>query len=204
MEHITLKEPFVDFIEALKPVSLVITSGLPASLKTAVAKEIAKIKHYPILHSDTIRLEVLKGKDVFDPQVAGNIDNRLAVYEEMFRQANTLAKEGNGVILDATFVTQGLRIRAADIATKNGLMLVIVKTSCPQQIALTRIKGRSREKYESNALTQEAYIANKNTFEPIDIEDIKSKFPTLKIVHITVDTAQYESNNWTITKQEKR
>jgi len=199
-----LKETFAGFLERLEPRTLVITCGLPASLKTSVAEEISKIKGYPILHSDTIRLEVLKGKDIFDPKVAGNMNNRLAVYEEILRRANVLAKGENGAILDATFITQTLREQAAEIAAKNGLTFAIVETSCTQETALNRIKNRSREKYESNALTQEAYLANKNNFEPINIEPIKTKFPMLKIVYVTVDTCQYSSNNWTITKQEKR
>lgn len=199
-----MKESFAGFIEKLEPRTLVITCGLPASLKTGVAEEISKSKRYPILHSDTIRLEVLKDKDIFDPQIAGNINNRLAVYEEMFRQASVLVKKENGAILDATFITQTLREQAAEIAAKNGLAFVIVETNCTQETALNRIKNRSREKYESNALTQEAYLANKNNFEPVNIDTIKTKFPMLKIVYITVDTCQYGSNNWIITKQEKR
>ncbi len=199
-----MKETFAGFIDKLEARTLVITCGLPASLKTGVAEEISKIKGYPILHSDTIRLEVLKGKDIFDPKVAGNVNNRLAVYEEMFRRATVLAKGENGAILDATFIAQTLREQAAGIAAKNGLAFAIVETSCTQETALNRIKNRSREKYESNALTQEAYLTNKNNFEPIKIEHIKTKFPMLKIVYVTVDTCQYASNNWTITKQEKR
>lgn len=200
-----MKEPFAGFVETkLEPRTLVITCGLPASFKTGVAEEISKIKGYPILRSDTIRLEVLRGKDVFDPKVAGNMNNRLAVYEEMFRRANTLAAVESGVILDATFVTQTLRERAAEIAAKNGLAFAIFETSCPQETALARIRSRSREKYESNALTEEAYLANKSKFEPVNVDAIKEKFPALKIVHLTVDTCQSGMINWTITKEEKR
>jgi predicted kinase len=200
-----LKDIFAGFVETkLEPYTVVIICGLPASLKTGVAEEISKIKGYPILRSDTIRLEVLRGKDIFDSKVAGNMDNRLAVYEEMFRQANVLASERNGVILDATFVTQTLRERAAEIATKNGLAFAIFETSCTQETALSRIKNRSRGKYESNALTQEAYLANKDKFEPVNIDAIKAKFPALKIVYLTVNTCQYGRANWTITKEEKR
>jgi predicted kinase len=35
----------------------------------------------------------------------------------MFKQAEILAKNGKGVILDATFVTQKLRRRAAKVAS---------------------------------------------------------------------------------------
>ncbi|MDR0371942.1 MAG: ATP-binding protein [Nitrososphaerota archaeon] len=200
-----MKKPFADFIETkLELPALVITCGLPAGFKTGVAEEISKIKGYPILRSDMIRLEVLKGKDIFDPKVAGNINNRLAVYEEMFRRANTLAAKGSGVILDATFITQELRERAAEIATKNCLAFAIFETSCPQETALSRIRNRNKEKYESNALTEEAYWANKSKFEPINIDVIKEKFPALKIVHLTVDTGQCGMTNWVITKEEKR
>jgi predicted kinase len=200
-----LNDIFAGFVKTkLEPRTLVITCGLPASLKTGVAEEISKIKGYPILRSDTIRLEVLKDKDIFDQKVAGNINNRLAVYEEMFRRANILAAGRNGVILDATFITQTLRERAAEIASNNDLAFAIFETSCTQEIALSRIRNRSREKYESNALTQEAYLANKDKFEPINIEAIKAKFPALKIVYLTINTCQYGRDNWTISKEEKR
>jgi predicted kinase len=201
-----MKKPFASFVEAeLKPKSLVITCGLPASYKTGIAQEISKMKRYPILRSDLIRLEVLKGKDVFDVKVAGNMNNRLSVYEEMFRRAEELTAKGiDGVILDATFLTQGLRERAAAIANKNNMTLVVFETSCPQEIALDRIKKRSKEKYESNALTEEAYLANKNKFEPVNVDALKQKFPTLKITHLIIDTCICGMTNWTIVKEERR
>jgi uncharacterized protein len=184
---------------------LVITCGLPASYKTGVAQEVSAIKGYPILRSDLIRLEVLKGQDVFDAKVAGNMSNRLSVYDEMFRRADELAaKSSGGVILDATFVTGDLRMRAAEVAAKHQMAFVIMETSCPQEVALERIKKRTKEKYESNALTEEAYLANKSKFQPIDINAVKRKYPLLKVTHIVIDTCICGMANWTITKAEKR
>ena len=111
-----MREPFTEFIKAeLGSETLLITCGLPATWKTETSEEASKIKGYPILRSDLIRMEVLKNEDVFDPKVAGNMSKRLHVYDEMFRRANDLAGERKGVILDATFVTQELRRRAAEI-----------------------------------------------------------------------------------------
>jgi hypothetical protein len=60
-----LKEPFAKFIETELPAGvLLITCGLPGTWKTETSEEIAKIKGYPILRSDLIRLEVLKGEDI--------------------------------------------------------------------------------------------------------------------------------------------
>ena len=201
-----MKEPFASFIKAkLETRTLMITCGLPASYKTETSEEISKIKGYTILRSDLVRLEVLKNEDIFDAKVAGNMNKRLSVYDELFRRADELAsKNKGGMILDATFVTQELRERAAEIAAKNKMSFVIIQTSCPQEVSLGRIKRRTKEKYESNALTEEAYIANKNKFEPINIDAIKKKYPTLKITHLTVDTCHDEMERWFIIGEEKR
>jgi uncharacterized protein len=202
-----MKEPFASFVKTkLGPRTLMITCGLPASYKTETSEEIAKIKGYPMLRSDIIRLEVLKNEDIFDAKVAGNMNKRLSVYDELFKRADALAQKDKkgGMILDATFVTQELRERAAEIAAKNNMTFVILQTSCPQEVSLTRISRRTKEKYESNALTPEAYLANKSKFEPVNIDALKKKYPTLKITHLTVDTCHDEMDKWFIIGEEKR
>jgi len=200
-----LKEPFAEFIKTkLGSGTLLITCGLPATWKTETSEEVSKIKGYPILRSDLIRLEVLKNEDVFDPKVAGNMSKRLSVYDEMFSRADELAGKRKGVILDATFVTQELRRRAAEIAAKHGLTFVILETSCPQEVSVARLKRRTKEKYESNALTVEAYLANKRKFEPVDLDDLKKLYPQLKIVHFTVDTKHDPPEDWYVIGMEKR
>lgn len=201
-----MKEPFAKFIKNnLAPRTLLITCGLPGTWKTETAEEVSKIKGYPILRSDLIRLEVLKNEDVFDPKVAGNMNKRMSVYDEVFRRADELAGKGEGgVILDATFVTQDLRRRAAIVAAKHGIEFVIMETSCPQEVSVARIERRTKEKYESNALTVDAYLANKKKFEPVDINDIKSRNPKLKVLHLTVDTCRDNAEDWCIIGMEKR
>lgn len=200
-----MREPFAKFVNAeLGAKTLLITVGLPATWKTETSAEVSKIKGYPILRSDLIRLEVLKNEDVFDPKVAGNMNKRLSVYDEMFKRADDLAGERKGVILDATFVTQELRRRAAEIAAKHGFTFVILETSCSQEVSVERIKRRTKEKYESNALTVEAYLANKNKFEPVDLDDLKKLHPQLKIVKLTVDTCHDSPEDWYVIGMEKR
>jgi predicted kinase len=202
---VQLREPFAEFIKAeLGSRTLLITCGLPATWKTETSAEVSKIKGYPILRSDLLRLEVLKGEDVFDAKVAGNMSKRLSVYDEMFRQADDLAGQGKGVILDATFVTQELRRRAAEVAAKHGMTFVILETSCPEEVSVARIQRRTREKYESNALTVEAYLANKRKFEPVDLDDLRKRYPQLRIVHLTVDTCYDSPADWYVIGMEKR
>ncbi len=201
-----MKEPFAKFIkDNLGPKTLLITCGLPGTWKTETSEEISKIKGYPILRSDLIRLEVLKNEDVFDAKVAGNMNKRLSVYDEFFRRADDLAKETvSGIILDATFVAQDLRRRAAAIAAKHNMTFVILQTSCPEEVSIAWIERRTKEKYESNALTVEAYLANKSKFEPVDIDDLKKRYPTLKILHLTVDTCHDNSEDWQVIGMEKK
>jgi predicted kinase len=106
--------------------------------------------------------------------------------------------------LDATFVTQDLRRRAAEIAAKHNMTFAILQTSCPQEVSVARIQRRTKEKYESNALTVEAYLANKKKFEPVDVDDLKIKNPNLKIVHFTVDTCHDSPADWYVLGMEKR
>jgi predicted kinase len=201
-----LKEPFAQFIKAeLGSKILLITCGLPGTWKTETSEEISKIKGYPILRSDLIRLEVLKNENVFDEKVASSMTKRLSVYDELFRRADKLGeKDNSGVILDATFVTQDLRRRAAEIAAKHGLTFVILQTSCPEEVSISRILKRTKEKYESNALTVEAYQNNKSKFEPVDIDALKALYPRLKIAHLTVDTCHDSPEDWFVIGLEKR
>ncbi len=200
-----MREPFAEFVDSeLSSNLLLITCGLPGTWKTETSQEISKIKGYPILRTDIIRLEVLKNEDIFDVKVAGSMNKRQMVYDEMFRQAETLAKKGAGIILDATFVTQNLRKRAAKVAAKAKIPFVILQTSCSQEVSLTRILRRTKENYESNALTKEAYIANKNKFEPVDLDDLKQGYPNLELIHMTVDTEHDNPEDWYIIGKEVR
>jgi len=202
---IQLREPFAEFVKTeLRPGTLLITCGLPGTWKTETSEEISKIKGYPILRTDLIRLEVLKNEDIFDEKVASNMSKRLSVYDELFRRAEDLVQKSKGVILDATFVTQELRRRAAAIAAKHNMTFVILQTHCSEEVAIARILKRTKEEYESNALTREAYLNNKKRFEPVDLDDLKRRYPQLEIVHLTVDTEYDSPEDWYIIGMEKR
>jgi predicted kinase len=200
-----LKEPFGRFVEdKLGAGILLITCGLPGTWKTETSEEISRIKGYPILRSDLIRLEVLKGENVFDERVASDMSKRTKVYDETFRRADEALAEGDSVIIDATFVTQSLRIRAAEIAAKRNKTLVILETHCPQEVAIARILKRTQDNYESNALTEQAYLNNKRKFEKVDLDDLKRLHPELRSIHLIIDTRYDAPKDWYIIGMEKR
>ena len=200
-----MKEPFREFVKSkLGAGVLLITCGLPGTWKTETSEEISRIKGYPILRSDLIRLEVLKDEDIFDDKVAADMSKRTLVYDETFRRADEALETGDSVILDATFVTQSLRRRAAEIAAAHNKTLVILQTHCPQDLAIARILRRSREAYESNALTEQAYLNNRKKFEQVDLDDLKRLYPTLNIMHLIVDTRYDSPEDWYVIGMAKR
>jgi predicted kinase len=185
--------------------SVIISVGLPGSWKSPVTEEISKMKGFQILRSDIIRLEVLKGQDIFDNKVASDPNNRKRVYEEMFRRAeNVLKTDPNGLILDATFFTQELRSRAAELAMKAHRAFVISECVCSEERSIQRILRRTKENYESNALTKEAYLNNKALFQPVDIEDLKKRFTNLSIIHLTIDTEYDDLPKWKVVEIKRK
>ena len=200
-----MREPFINFIEdKLRQGTLLIACGLPGTYKTETTEEVAKIKGYVIHRTDLIRKEILKDVDIFDEKVASNYEIRKRVYDEMFSRAEESLKYEKGVILDATFVTQELRRRAAKIAGDQKKFFVILQTHCSKDASIRRILRRTKENYESNALTEQAYINNLKKFESVDLTDLKSINKDLKIIHLTVDTEMDPIDDWYIIGMEKR
>ena len=200
-----MKEPFAKFIETELGLGvLLITCGLPGTWKTETSEEVSRIKGYPMLRSDLIRLEVLKDEDIFDEKVASNMDKRTVVYDETFRRAEKTLEKGDSVIMDATFVTQSLRRRAAQLAAKHNRRFVILQTHCPREVAIARILRRTKEDYESNALTEQAYINNEKRFEKVSLDDLKQLNPDLDITHLVVDTQHDPPEDWYVIGVDKR
>ena len=197
-----MRAPFREFMtKELGPSTVLIACGLPASYKTETTEVIARLKGYIMLRTDMIRLEVLRGEDIFDEKVAANMDKRRMVYEEMFRLAHELCTKGESIILDATFIAQSLRRRAAEVAARHRMRFVIQQTQCPREVSLRRISQRSKENYESNALTEQAYENNKKKFETVNLDDLKSLHPDLNILHLLVDTTSDLEDEWFVLEK---
>ena len=200
-----MREQFTDFVEReIEDDAVLIACGLPATNKTETMEVIARIKGYTILRTDLIRRDVLKGEDIFDEKVASNMDKRKLVYDRMFSLADELASQGKGVILDATFISQSLRKRAAEVAARNNKTFIIQQTSAPEVYSLDKISKRTKENYESNAITPEAYYNNLLKFEPVDLDELKELFPGLSIVHLVVDTASDTEDGWYVISKTTR
>ncbi len=196
-----MREPFRKFItNELKDSFLLIACGLPGTRKTETTEEVQKIKGGKLLRTDIIRLEVLKNQDIFDSKVASDMKKRTQVYDVMFEMTDEAFKNNKNVILDATFVTQALRLQAAAIAAKNKIPFIIMQTDCPQEVSIELILARDKENYVSNAITEQAYLNNKKEFEAVDVDALKTAYPKLNIVYLLVDTTEDAPEEWRVIK----
>jgi predicted kinase len=200
-----MREPFVAYVEEeIGGDPVMIACGLPATNKTETMEVVQRLKGFEMLRSDMLRREVLAGEDIFDEKVASNMDKRRAVYDVMFGRASDIAARGQGVILDATFVTQALRRRAAEVAAANHKTFIIQQTRCSEEFSLAKIAKRSKENYESNALTPQAYYNNVKKFEPVDLDELKGLYPDLEIVHLVIDTNSDDEAEWFVVERIER
>jgi len=90
------------------------------------------------------------------------------------------------------------------VAARNRKTFIIQQTQCPQEYSLNKISRRTRENYESNALTEQAYLNNKDKFETVDLDDLKDLFPELQIIHLLVDTASDSDDDWFVIGKAER
>jgi hypothetical protein len=101
-------------------------------------------------------------------------------------------------------VTQVLRRRAAEIASKHSVPLIIMEMRCRQERSLEIIRSRTKGNYTSNALTEDAYLANKAKFEPVDIDDLKKRYPQAIFLYFVVSVCSDNCTDWLVTCVEKR
>jgi hypothetical protein len=84
------------------------------------------------------------------------------------------------------------------------MVLVIQQTNCPKEVSLRRISQRTKENYESNALTEQAYTNNVKKFEPVDLDDLKRIYPRLHMIHLLVDTTSDLTDEWFVVGKSTR
>ena len=182
---------------------VVIMCGLPLTGKSTVAKLISASLRIPVVSTDLMRSDVLGDEDIFDEQVASDMNKRVMVYQETLRRADDVLRAGGGVLIDATFITQSLRREAAKLAADHQRRLAIVETRCQRSVSLARLRRRTREQYESNAMTEQAYYNNEVLFEKVDLDDLKRLSSNLDMVHLMIDTQNDLSQEWHIESVEK-
>lgn len=155
---------------------LVLITGLPATGKSTIAKNLAKRLKGILLSTDRIRRHLLK-----EPQYTR--DEKELVYRVMFLISEYLLRSGVTVILDGTFYLRSLRRHVYAVAGKTKSRLVVVECVCPDRVIKRRMMWRSRRRRSLSDADYEVYKKLKAQFEPI------------RRNHIIVDTSKRLNQN---------
>ena len=135
---------------------IVMVMGLPGSGKSYFAKRLAKEIDALYLGSDEIRKEIgLMG--------SYHLDNKLSVYEEMFKRAKRINKSGRSLVLDGTIYLQQVRGPFIFLAKSLSWKLSIIHIKADEALISKRL---SKPREDSDA-DLKVYQKIKSEFEPI-------------------------------------
>lgn len=128
-------------------VRLVLAGGLPGTGKSTLAVHLAETTGAALLAADDVRAElraggvITGGSAVFGAGAYGPAAKD-RVYTELLERAGLLLERGVPVVLDATWSDRAQRARAAALAARTGSEQVLLRCTCPADVAAARIATR--------------------------------------------------------------
>jgi len=155
---------------------LVLITGLPATGKSTIARNLAKRLRGVLLSTDRIRRQLLK-----EPRYTR--EEKELIYRVMFLISEYLLRSGITVILDGTFYLRSLRKQVYAAASKTKSRLVVVECVCPDRVIKRRMIRRSRRRRSLSDADYEVY------------KKLKAQYQPIRRNHIIVDTTKRLSQN---------
>lgn len=129
-----------------RPPVLIALGGFSGSGKSVLARALAPmIGALPgavILNSDQERKAGLPQDAKLDPEDYC-VDRREAIYHAMFDRAEHILSSGHSVILDATFINDGLRVKAREVANRTNVPFHGLWLEAPHGVLEARLRDRT-------------------------------------------------------------
>ncbi|MDP3063187.1 MAG: AAA family ATPase, partial [Chloroflexota bacterium] len=104
-------------------------------------------------------------------------ESTLKTYQEMFRRAAALLRQGRSVVLDASFSNAALRREALSVARDAGAASRLLLCTAPEAAVHRRLDHRMERESVASDGRWEIYARQKASFEPLEEK------------HIVVDTS---------------
>ena len=128
---------------------LVLVGGTPGTGKTTLAEGLSERMGWSVLGTDELRKDLAglgHGSDQSAPHEQGiyQPSTTEATYSELLRRAARLLAMGESVLLDASWVDQGRRQQARQVASVGVARIVELRCELPQAQALERLQARRR------------------------------------------------------------
>jgi aminoglycoside phosphotransferase family enzyme/predicted kinase len=168
-----------------KPV-LFITVGLVGTGKSTLAQALAKRLGLVVITSDFTRKQLV-GIPVTEHRFEGfdsgiySVELSRRTYDKMFSGAGDILREGGSVVLDASFIKAGERLKARRLAEETGADFYIIECILDEANIKKRLERRLKGKTISDG-RWEIYGPQKKAFEPV-VEATPPK-------HVIIDTSK--------------
>ncbi|MFA6432074.1 MAG: AAA family ATPase [Candidatus Margulisiibacteriota bacterium] len=134
---------------AWKKTRLIAIGGVIGTGKSTLAKELSNKFGLKLINSDRVRKELAR-IPLYARTKPGLIDKLYSTefsertYKTMLSQAEEALKQGNGVILDATFSRRKLRKGLLELANKYATDFQYIEMTAPKKTLIKRLTGRKR------------------------------------------------------------
>ena len=164
---------------------LLICSGMVGTGKSTVAQELAQRSGFALLSSDLVR-KALAGIPASEHRwerfESGmySADFTRRTYDELFRRAKELLREGRSVILDASFRKAQEREKARALADESGAQIYVLECVCSEEEVKARLEIRLLQGGSPSDGRWEIYLEQKGIVEPV------AEVPRFR--HLVLDT----------------
>ncbi len=147
---------------------MLVVRGLTGTGKSTLAAAVAESLGIELLQTDAIRRNLFgrSGSPAEYDAAIYQPRNRLRVYEEMLRRAESLLDAEFSVVLDGVFLGTDTRSRAIAIADRHNACALIVRCDCPEKIAARRIESRLASGASMSESRPEILLRQKQAEEP--------------------------------------
>jgi len=163
---------------------IIIVFGLPGSGKSYFASRLAKELQANYVSSDVIR------KKLFDHIEYSN-EEKIMVYEQMIKEMKKAMRQGEDIVLDATFYKDSIRNKLIKTANDNSKKILFVEVWANPEIIFERL--RVRREYSDADYT--VYTRIKEIFEPMEMEHLKIQSTQENIKEMLDMAANYIENH---------
>lgn len=147
--------------------ALIAMTGLSGTGKSTVAESIVRATGARYAVADVVRKQLATlegaagaawGEGIYTPEWTAR------TYDRLFEIAREQLQQGHPVVLDATFLQEDLRQRAADTAAKAGVPFVLVESVCDDDVVRERLAARQRAGTSPSDATEAVYRRQRERF----------------------------------------
>jgi predicted kinase len=146
--------------------------GLSGAGKSTVARTLQHRKGFKVINSDRVRKRLAAvpadqhvysnyGRDIYSDRFSK------ITYDTMLAEAESLLRDGRGVILDATFKAVADRQLALALAGRRRVPVLFVECVVSEDEAIRRLERRASMHGEVSDATPEVYARQRAEYEPI-------------------------------------